>query len=134
MCHRTWYGGAWQRAVEEAVESRREAERIALALLRDSMAAYLAKKAGKRLHDPLALAVAIDPRVARCVEVQAYCDGGKWGSYLSEGSGVWISVDYSEARFVEALLPDVHPTTVAACVRGASVAAGEDANCNHGGK
>ena len=62
---------------------------------------------GKKLHDPLALAVAIDEQVVTLVEVKMLHKKDEWGAVLCPGSGVWISVDYNEARFQQVLLRPV---------------------------
>lgn len=71
--------------------------------------AYLVGHAGKKLHDPLALAVALDESVCTLVEVQLDSrgpDAEQWGSWQCAGSNTWISVDYDEAKFKATLLRD----------------------------
>jgi len=69
------------------------------------MGSYLRKKPdGKKLHDPLALAVAIDESVCDLAEVELFCEGGKWGSHMKPGSGVRISIAYDKKRFMRALM------------------------------
>ena len=49
----------------------------------------------KKIHDPLALATALNEGVCALVEVQPECSkGGKWGATLCPGSGIRISIDY----------------------------------------
>merc|ERR1711933_1962 len=74
-----------------------------------AMSKYLAEKGGKKIHDPLALAVALDESVCTLAEVELDSRGPKddeWGCWLSQGSGTWISVDYDEAKFRRTLLHD----------------------------
>lgn len=58
------------------------------------MTMYLGKKGSKMFHDPLAVCVAIDPRVCEFREVTLYRSKQGWGSVLSPGSGTFISVAY----------------------------------------
>jgi hypothetical protein len=74
-----------------------------------AMSNYLSRQNGKMIHDPLALAVALDESVCTLVEVELYshgANGEQWGCWPSSGSGTWISVDYDEARFRATLLHD----------------------------
>merc|ERR1719323_1629557 len=59
---------------------------------------------GKKLHDPLALAVALDESVCELVEVKLFCQKGKWGSRLCPGSGTWISTAHNAQQFQRVLL------------------------------
>eukprot|EP01062_Namystynia_karyoxenos_P007069 TRINITY_DN1248_c0_g1_i3.p1 TRINITY_DN1248_c0_g1~~TRINITY_DN1248_c0_g1_i3.p1 ORF type:complete len:812 (+),score=183.53 TRINITY_DN1248_c0_g1_i3:80-2437(+) len=78
----------------------------ALRLLREAMARRdSGGKAPKQLHDPLAMAVAVDEGVAALAEVECYRSGGEWGSRLSPGSGVWIATAFHPARFHAAIVP-----------------------------
>merc|ERR1712151_491686 len=50
-----------------------------------------------------------DESVSTLAEVELGSRGPKddeWGSWLSPGSGTWISVDYDEAKFKRTLLQD----------------------------
>jgi len=83
----------------------------ALEMMHKAMSKYLSNgdKEGKKIHDPLALAVALDESVCTLAEVELGSRGPKddeWGSWLSQGSGTWISVDYDEAKFRQTLLQD----------------------------
>jgi len=70
-----------------------------------SMDEYLRRKPeGKKLHDPLALAVALDEAVCELKEVELFCREGQWGSNLHPGTGIWISVAYSASKFQATLL------------------------------
>lgn len=71
----------------------------------EGMTHYLKKKPeGKMIHDPLALAVAIDPTVCEFREVEVYRSKGEWGSKLSPGSHVQISVSVNRDRLFETLM------------------------------
>lgn len=119
VCHRAVYDaalhaafGAAARQAEALVdrgkgkktdgEARRSA---ALRLLHGAMDEYLARSPqGKKLHDPLALAVALDESVCSLAEVTVSRAAGGWGSALAAGSGTWISVDYDDTAFRAVLL------------------------------
>merc|ERR1712117_849010 len=75
----------------------------ALRLIHSAMSSYQ-RADGKKLHDPLAMAVAIDESVCTLAEVSVFRHKTGWGSRLEEGSGTWISVDYDDAAFRAALL------------------------------
>lgn len=69
------------------------------------MERYLKKKPeGKLIHDPLALAVAINPTVCDFREVEVYRSNGEWGSKLSPGSNTQISVSVHRDRLFETLM------------------------------
>jgi len=73
------------------------------------MSSYLGRQSGKMIHDPLALAVALDESVCTLAEVDLYSQGPKdeqWGCWPCEGSNTWISTDYDEAKFRTTLLHD----------------------------
>merc|ERR1711920_1164617 len=104
------YDYDWHRALEAAVEaeanrdanSRRE---NALRMMHRVMDGYLRHKpGGKKLHDPLALAVTFDESVCELAEVHLFCEKGKWGSRLCPGSDTLISVAYDPEKFQAALL------------------------------
>jgi len=109
VCHSVTYTPAFHDAVghaaADALRSGPASSRaVALKMVHDSMGEYLEKKGEKKLHDPLALAEAIDESVCGLVEVSLYCEKGKWGSRLCPGSGTWISMDYNNQKFQNALL------------------------------
>ncbi|CAK0888841.1 unnamed protein product [Prorocentrum cordatum] len=110
VCHATVYDYDWHRALEAAAaaeahvdaNSRRES---ALRMMHRVMDGYLRQKpGGKKLHDPLALAVALDEDVCELAEVRLFCEKGRWGSYLSSGSNTWISVAHDAEKFRQTLL------------------------------
>lgn len=110
VCHSVVYDGRWHRLLgdaaqteaENALGSRRE---LIFSMMHRAMDQYLRHKpGGKKLHDPLALAVAFDESVCELAEVALFREKGKWGSRLEPGSGTWISVAYNAPRFEAALL------------------------------
>lgn len=110
VCHSVYYDHQWHRALRAAAETEAKnapASRRALAfgMMYNTMDQYLRQKpGGKKLHDPLALAVALDESVCTLAEVQLFCQKGQWGSRLLPGSNVWISVAYDAAKFQAVLL------------------------------
>mmetsp|Transcript_10428 Transcript_10428/g.23593 ORF Transcript_10428/g.23593 Transcript_10428/m.23593 type:complete len:346 (-) Transcript_10428:111-1148(-) len=107
VCHRVVYDEDLHRFVARAMEAITDrVSTQSIRMLYDSMQTYLAKKpGGKKMHDPLALAVALDESVCTLAEVTMYRERGGWGAQLSPGSGIWISVDYDDTAFRSALLP-----------------------------
>jgi hypothetical protein len=116
VCHQTLYSdGAdgWHAAILAALRESngRPVRHRALEMMHKAMSKYLSDgyKEGKKIHDPLALAVALDESVCTLAEVELGSRGPKsdeWGCWLSQGSGTWISVDYDEAKFRRTLLQD----------------------------
>lgn len=110
VCHRTLYDATWNEAVWSAVERakvRGDGRRAkALGLLHKVMTWYGEHHPkGKKIHDPLALAVALDESVCELREVVLERNPkNDWGARLAPGSGLWMPVDYSDARFKAALL------------------------------
>eukprot|EP00929_Paragymnodinium_shiwhaense_P062701 TRINITY_DN31305_c0_g1_i1.p1 TRINITY_DN31305_c0_g1~~TRINITY_DN31305_c0_g1_i1.p1 ORF type:complete len:626 (+),score=97.81 TRINITY_DN31305_c0_g1_i1:125-2002(+) len=110
VCHGAVYDHDWHDALGEAAKSAARAvpgsrRARALSMMYKTMDGYLRKKpGGKKLHDPLALAVAIEESVCELAEVKLFCSRGKWGSVLCPGSGVRISIDYDPVKFQAALL------------------------------
>jgi pyrimidine-specific ribonucleoside hydrolase len=110
VCHDVVYDGAWHKAMGAAAEA--EARRAptsrrakAFGMIHSSMCEYLRRRpGGKKLHDPLALAVALDESVCQLAEVELFCQKGQWGSRLMPGRDVWISVAYDAPKFLDALL------------------------------
>lgn len=68
-----------------------------------AMAAYQ-RGEGKKLHDPLAMAVVVDEAVCRFKEVKVIRDQQGWGSVPEAGTNTWISIDYDDERFRQVLL------------------------------
>lgn len=111
VCHSVNYDMQWHEALGAAAQAEaRNAPKarpaVALGMMHEAMDAYLRHKpGGKKLHDPLALAVALEESVCELAEVQLFCQKGKWGSRLSPGSNIWISVAYDAVKFQATLLP-----------------------------
>jgi len=126
VCHRVVYDAELHDAVgaaaAEAATQRGGQRAAALQLLHRAMERY---GPGKKLHDPLALAVVLEESVCSLSEVRVFRHArrSEWGSELLEGTNTWISVDYSDAAFRAALLA-AGPR--AACVAGGAVAAARD--------
>lgn len=73
-------------------------------LVYQGMAKYLARTPeGKKFHDPLAAAVAIDPSVCVFREVDVYRQKGEWGSRLASGTNTRISIDIDRPKFLDIL-------------------------------
>jgi len=110
VCHSVVYDEGWHRALGNAAKvaerHRPDGRRaVALRMMHDTMDQYLRDKpGGKKLHDPLALAVAINESVCTLAEVKLYAQKGQWGSKLCPGSNTWISVSYDAAKFQSTLL------------------------------
>jgi pyrimidine-specific ribonucleoside hydrolase len=99
VCH----GISWDRQMHQRMERRKDAH-PGLAMVFDAMELYLERKSdGKKLHDPLAACVAIDPAIAHMREVEVYREKGEWGSRLKEGTGMFISVSIDRDRFERVL-------------------------------
>jgi inosine-uridine nucleoside N-ribohydrolase len=103
VCH----GLAWDREFHDRVGSL--AHRTpGLELVYDGMSKYLNKRPeGKLLHDPLAMAVALDRSVCTLRRVAVYREGGEWGSRLpnldEDDSNAWITTWVDRERFFEVL-------------------------------
>jgi len=118
VCHRTVYDASWHTALEVAATNAAAANKQnpgrahTLALIYSVMDRYLRNKpGGKKLHDPLALAVALDESVCTLAEVRMFHTSEGWGSQISPGSDVWISIDYDPEKFQSVLL---HPSPAVA--------------------
>jgi pyrimidine-specific ribonucleoside hydrolase len=99
VCH----GVAWDAAFHEAVRGLPK-RTAGLDLVFEGMSLYLDKKPeGKKLHDPLALAVAINPTVCELRRVEVYRERGEWGSRLKPESDTQISVAVHRERFFDVL-------------------------------
>jgi len=116
VCHRTLYDllpDGWHARGAKALKAPKApgtqgARRLkALEIMHGEMSNYLANgKSGKMIHDPLALAVALDESVCTLAEVKLSPEGDNWGCKPSHGSGIWISIDYDEDKFKSTLLQD----------------------------
>ena len=100
VCH----GVAWHQAFHDAVKAlpRRTA---GVDLVVQGMELYLEKNPeGKKLHDPLAGMVAIEPDLCEFSRVECYRYKGEWGSRLKPDSDVQIAINLrDEQRFYEVL-------------------------------
>merc|ERR1719408_465934 len=105
VCHSVVYDEDWHRALQAAAEAKASTEpesrrALAFGMMHKTMDDYLRNKpGGKKLHDPLALAVALNETVCELAEVKLFCRDGQWGSRLCPGSDTRISVAYDAARF-----------------------------------
>lgn len=111
VCHRTGYDAQWQRELGAALANEtsigRSCRLKALEMLHAAMANYMSAGKVKKMHDPLALAVALDESVCELAEVEVFkSPPGSWGSRLAPGSGTWISIDYDDEKFRAVLLSD----------------------------
>jgi len=112
VCHQTAYTNQWQKAVgaamAEAETSGRGSRFKSLQLIYLAMKNYMRTGKVKKLHDPLALAVAIDESVCELAEVAVFHSTNPigWGSRLAPGSGTWISIDFDLEKFQSVLLTD----------------------------
>lgn len=102
VCH----GVAWDRDFHDSVRALKR-RTDGLELCYQGMDLYLKKKpAGKLLHDPLAMAHAIDRRVCELANVHLYRQKGEWGSQippLTEDLNAWISIALDRQRFFDTL-------------------------------
>jgi inosine-uridine nucleoside N-ribohydrolase len=125
VCHGVIYDGTMHERFEAVRHGRRSLE-----LVWAAMTGYLAQRpSGKKFHDPLAFACAVDPSIGRWAEVELYSElppaepgqhaepdryGGsddagpkkrrRWGSRPAEGTRTWIITDHDHERFLNTLL------------------------------
>lgn len=111
VCHRVVYDRRMHRRLTDSLQrfqgtSTRQG--VGLRLIHKAMDLYLGKRpGGKKMHDPLAAAAALDRGICTFAEVAMRYERkgwGAWGCSLAPGSGVFISIDYDHARFVECFL------------------------------
>jgi len=99
VCH----GLSWDQAFHDRVRALTK-RTAGLDLVFEGMARYLNQNPdGKKLHDPLALTVAIDPEVCTFARVEVYRERGEWGSRLKPGSDTRISIALDRERFFRIL-------------------------------
>lgn len=100
VCH----GVVWDQAFHDRVGAL-DNRTAGLDLVYEGMGLYLKKKSeGKKLHDPLAMAVAIDPSVCTFRKVEPYRnDRGEWGSRLTMKGRIEISISYDPEKFFKVL-------------------------------
>lgn len=102
VCH----GLAWDRDFHTRVRSvKRRTDGLELCI--QGMDLYLQKKPeGKLLHDPLAMAHAINRQVCDLACVQLYREKGEWGSKpadMLDSTNTWISTALNRELFFETL-------------------------------
>lgn len=106
VCH----GIAWDEDWHRRVRNRYASSTDGVKLVYDGMSHYLRKHAqGKLLHDPLALAVAIDPTIATLADVVVYREKGAWGSRFPEADekpDAKITIAVDRERFFQTLIGD----------------------------
>ena len=99
VCHGVVYDSAMHEQIRPVKSQAFYLERIW-----HGMDRYLSRKrAGKKMHDPLAACCAIDEGVGEWAEVELYRERGEWGARLAPGSGDFIIIGYDHARFVSTL-------------------------------
>lgn len=99
VCH----GVSWDRAFHDRVKALPK-RTAGLDLVLRGMDRYLEEHpGGKKLHDPLAMVVAIEPGVCEFRRVEMYRDKGEWGARLRPDSDVQISVSVDRSRFFDVL-------------------------------
>ena len=100
VCH----GVAWDRAFHERIKALPK-RTPGMDLVLEGMELYLREHpAGKLLHDPLAMAVAIQPvGVCEFRRVEMYRQKGEWGARLKPDSDTQIAVSVDRERFFEVL-------------------------------
>lgn len=107
VCHRVVYDTMLHDAIDvaarEAVVNEQPQRATALGLIHNAMCEYQ-RSEGKKLHDPLAMAVALDESICDLAEVRLFRDRQGWGSRLEAGTNTWISVNYCDAGFRSTLL------------------------------
>lgn len=110
VCHRVVYDAELHEAIRSAAEgaaaSHNASRATALRLIFNAMEQYQKEK---KLHDPLALATALDESVCTLAEVRVFREKTGWGSCLQEWTNTWISVDYDDTAFKSALLGRMSP-------------------------
>jgi pyrimidine-specific ribonucleoside hydrolase len=103
VCHEALYDReSWHKALGDVI--KQSGCPPGLQLMYRAMDNYLQNKSCKKLHDPLALATALDNSVCKLVEVDVTHQKNGWGSTLAPGSGIWISIQYDPEKFQAVLL------------------------------
>jgi pyrimidine-specific ribonucleoside hydrolase len=78
--------------------------RTGLATMIAALDRYLLDKGvGKAMHDIVAAACVLEPRVCEFAEVEIYREKGEWGARAAAGTNTWISIGYDESRFLATL-------------------------------
>jgi pyrimidine-specific ribonucleoside hydrolase len=99
VCH----GVAWNQTFHERVKALPK-RTAGMDLVLQGMELYLQKNPdGKKLHDPLAMAVAIDKSVCEFRSVEMYRQKGEWGARLKDDSDTQIAISYDAQRFFDVI-------------------------------
>lgn len=99
VCHGIVYD---QEMHEQFAEHKNKS--AGLSIVYKGMDLYLKKKPlGKKFHDPLALAVAIDTSVCEFAEVKMYRKKGEWGANPSQDSNTFISINANKQKMINIL-------------------------------
>jgi pyrimidine-specific ribonucleoside hydrolase len=99
VCH----GVAWDRAFHERVKALPK-RTPGMDLVVAGMELYLSQNPeGKKLHDPLAMTVAIDQGVCEFRNVEMYRHKGEWGARLNADSNTRIAISVDRERFFAVL-------------------------------
>jgi len=109
VCHQTAYDGrmheSFRAAMRDSEAASPSTRAQALQMLFAAMDTYTSHKGdAKKVHDPLALCVALNESVCTLAEVALFRDRCGWGSRLAPGNGTWISVDYDDELFRQMLV------------------------------
>lgn len=98
------HGVVWGQDLQRRVADRAD-ENPGRALAREAMTVYLRKRpAGKKLHDPMAAAAAIDPGAFQWAEVDVFREQGRWGARERAGTQTFITVAANSRRALSVLL------------------------------
>ena len=100
VCHGVRWDQEWHERAK-ALPKRTAGLDIVIA----GMELYLGKTPeGKMLHDPLAMAVAIEPDICEFARVEMYRQKGEWGARAKPDSDVQIAIELRDRqRFFEVL-------------------------------
>lgn len=99
VCH----GVAWDQTFHERVRALPK-RTTGFQLAFEGMGLYLkGHPSGKLIHDPLALAVAIEPSICEFRPVEMYRLRGEWGARLKPDSDTRISISVNRERLFEVL-------------------------------
>ncbi len=100
VCH----GVVYDKGMHERFAEYRH-QSAGMNLMYRGMETYLNKKPdGKKFHDPLALAVAIDKSVCEFAEVELFRQRGEWGSNLKANTNTFISIRANVDKMIGALV------------------------------
>lgn len=104
VCHGVFFDDEIKRAIYSKLHKINKGYGRENLLLRRYLNTFVYNcKEGKKLHDPLAAACAIDPTVGTWAKVDLWRKKGHWGSTLNPESNLEIIIDYDRPRFIEVL-------------------------------